>query len=152
MTFLKPNVLHYGLFPHDRSLLATFGHYFLGIGGLERRIYCQIATLYIQKILSRRDEVRVNARSFAKRLKVRNEKIKWRRKNDLINRRETERNPAIIDVSHRVISKWLFFCYSSCLPLWLAQLARWLLHSAANLWNLSCSKYIFTEIETVFPE
>lgn len=76
MTFLKPNVLHYGLFAHDRSLLATFGHYFLGIGGLERRIYCQIATLYIQKIVSRIDEVRVNARSFAKRLKVRNEKNK----------------------------------------------------------------------------
>lgn len=79
ITFLKPrkpNVLHYGLLPHVGSLLKTLGHYFLGICGLESKIYCQMTTLYKYKIPSTRDEVRVDAKSFARRLKVRSEKIK----------------------------------------------------------------------------
>lgn len=83
MTILKtrkPNVLRYGLLPYNGSLLTTFGRYFLGISGLKRRIYCWIATLHTQNLPLKRDRVRVNAKSFVKRLKARSEELKGGKK------------------------------------------------------------------------
>lgn len=124
--------------------LHRLGIIFLVISGLERRFYCLIASLHTQNTRSKRDDVRVNARSSARRLKVGSEKIKWKRKKKyLINRRE--RKKSINNRCERYCDfQMAFVCYSGCLPLWLAQLACWLLHSAAHLYKVSCSKYVFT--------